>query len=198
MARSQIEKHPQRVEIEKAIRAGVSSRSIAGQFGIRSFSSVASYARKLRARDAERRAEQSAKGDVERLVERLDMCWSLLTSHISAHDPAANPTLNRQTLEVLKEMRAVCREVANVRGLMRGGGITIGVGVGVNVANANVNTQTTERGGVPADETKRALFTVLRRHPAARDDLVAEFQRIQQRYDGAVIETDPPPRVRSR
>ncbi len=200
MARSQIEVHPKRAEIEKAIRAGVSSRSIAAQFGIRSFSSVAAYARKLRARDAERKAEQSGKGDVDRLVERLDMIWSLLTNHIRAHDPAENPKLDRQTLDVLKEMRATVREVANVKGLLKGPGINIGIGVNVN---ATTNVQSAERDGVPADEIKTALFRALRGHPEARDSVVHEFQRVQQRHDGVVIDAEvvedtPPPRVRSR
>ena len=70
MARSQIEKHPQRAEIERVIRAGISSRAIARQYGFKSFSSVAAYARKLKARDVERKADQSKKSEVDRLSAR--------------------------------------------------------------------------------------------------------------------------------
>jgi len=194
MARSQIARHPQRAEIERDIRAGVSARAIAKAYGFRAFSTVASYARKLREQDAVREERRDNKSDVTKLVERLDMCWSLLTNHIAGYDPATNQRLDKITLDVLREMRAVIREVANVRGLLRSGGITIGVGV--NVANTNVNAQPAAEGGVPADAIKHALFTVMRRHPQVRDELAEEFRRLQNRYDG-VVEVDldeaPPP-----
>ncbi len=62
-ARSIIARHPRRADIEKAIRAGVSVRAVAGQFDIQHFSAVARYRRGLLAGDEERRREAEGLSD---------------------------------------------------------------------------------------------------------------------------------------
>lgn len=185
--RNIVKNHPQRSEIEQAIRAGVSTRSIAGQFGIRHFSVVARHARKIRAEDDRRREEERGVSDTDRLVRRLDSLWALMANHLVSLDTAADPKLSKTTLEVIKEARATVREIANVKGLLRP---AVQIGVGINVNN-QVDGGGVKRGGeIAPDAVKAAIFRVMRNHPSARDELVEEFERLQAGHDTKLIEVE--------
>ena len=181
-----IAEHPKRADIEGAIRRGVSVRSVAKQFGIKHFSAVARYRRKLLASDEKRRQEVEGLSEVDRLARRLDGLWDLLSTHLISLDTAGSAKLDKVTLEVIREARATVREIANLKGLLKSG---VQIGIGVNINNANGGgTAAGEEGMVPPDEVKAALFRVLRRHPKARDELVGEFEVLQARFDAPVID----------
>jgi len=184
--RSLVEQHPQRDEIDRDLRAGVPGLAVAARSGFQSFSSVARYRRRLLARDEERRERDTNLTETDRLARRLDSLWSLLAGHLVNVNTAASPKLDKNTLEVIKEARATVREIANVRGLLRPQ-VQIGVGVNVNTSNDNAQNGTND---VPADEVKAALFRGLRGHPEARDSVVAEFERLQRRYDVQVVDAE--------
>ncbi len=186
-ARSIIARHPRRADIEKAIRAGVSVRAVAGQFDIDHLSAVARYRRGLLAGDEERRREAEGLSEVDRLARRLDGLWDLLATHLGSLDPAATPRLDKTALEVVREARNCVREIANLRGLLRPG---VQIGIGVTVNNPSGGGPAGEAGTVPPDEVKAALFRVMRRHPEARDELVEEFQRVQARHDAGVLDAE--------
>lgn len=176
MRKSAIETHPLRKDIEQCLREGMAASAVARTYDVDA-QAVQRWWRKLQDKDKEQKAKLAEMSDFDRIVERLDTYTRIVEGLAKSEHGRGQYAAAGRLIEV---GRKVTKDLAELKGLIKSPGITVGVQVnngGQASPGAPANVPT-------AEAFKLALFKALRPFPEARDAVVAEFLKVQARHDG--------------